>query len=57
VSGAVGVPVLASGGVSRAEDLLELMAAGAEMVQVGSLILRRPGAAGELLREAGELLR
>ncbi|MFO7950158.1 MAG: dihydroorotate dehydrogenase [Candidatus Fermentibacteraceae bacterium] len=57
VSEAVGVPVLASGGVSRAEDLLELMAAGAEMVQVGSLVLRRPCAAGELLRDAGELLR
>jgi dihydroorotate dehydrogenase (NAD+) catalytic subunit len=57
VSEAVEVPVLASGGVSRPEDLLELMAAGAEMVQVGSLVLRRPGAAAELLRGARGLLR
>jgi dihydroorotate dehydrogenase (NAD+) catalytic subunit len=57
VSEAVELPVLASGGVSSAEGMLELMSAGAAMVQVGSLLLRRPGAAAELVRAAGELLR
>ncbi|MBD3278614.1 MAG: dihydroorotate dehydrogenase [Candidatus Aegiribacteria sp.] len=49
VSGAVDIPVLASGGVSRPEDILELLAAGASMVQVGSWLMRRPSAALELL--------
>ncbi len=56
VSQAVSVPVLASGGVSRGEDVLELLAAGAEMVQVGTRLMRRPHAASELFREAEELL-
>lgn len=42
------IPVLASGGVSRPEDVLELLAAGAAMVQVGTWLMRRPGAAAEL---------
>jgi dihydroorotate dehydrogenase (NAD+) catalytic subunit len=52
----VDVPVIASGGVSGPADLLELMAAGAVMVQVGSLVLRRPDAAMDLVRGARELL-
>jgi hypothetical protein len=56
VSQAVSVPVLASGGVSRGEDVLELLAAGAEMVQVGTRLMRRPHAASELFREAEALL-
>ncbi len=56
VSRAVSVPVLASGGVARGGDVLELLAAGAEMVQVGSRLMRRPRAARELLQEARELL-
>jgi dihydroorotate dehydrogenase (NAD+) catalytic subunit len=50
------IPVLASGGVSCAEDILELLAAGASMVQVGSWIMRRPGAASELRDGVLELL-
>lgn len=42
------IPVLASGGVSRPEDVLELLAAGAAMVQVGTWLMRRPSAAAEL---------
>lgn len=53
---AVSIPVMASGGVSRAEDILELLAAGAAMVQIGSLLLRRPDAAGELLADLNRLL-
>ncbi len=51
VSRAAGIPVLASGGVGRGEDVLELLAAGAAMVQVGTLVMRRPGAASELMAE------
>jgi len=57
VAEAVEVPVLASGGVCSAAGMLELLAAGAGMVQVGSLLLRRPLAAAELVRQARELLR
>lgn len=49
VSSEVRIPVLASGGVSRAEDILELLAAGACMVQVGTWLMRRPSAALELM--------
>jgi dihydroorotate dehydrogenase (NAD+) catalytic subunit len=45
---AISIPILASGGVSCPEDILELLAAGAAMVQVGTLLMRRPDAAGEL---------
>ncbi len=47
-SEAVSIPVLASGGVSCAEDVLELLTAGAAMVEVGTWLMRRPDAAGEL---------
>lgn len=47
-SEATSIPVLASGGVNRAEDILELLAAGAAMVQVGTWLMRRPDAAREL---------
>lgn len=56
VSRAVSVPVLASGGVAGGADVLELLAAGAEMVQVGSRLMRRPRAALELFLEARGLL-
>jgi len=53
---AVGIPVLASGGVSCAEDILELLAAGAAMVQVGTWLMRRPDAAADLLESIVSLL-
>ena len=55
-SEAVSIPVLASGGVNRAEDILELLAAGAAMVQVGTWLMRRPGAARELRESMVSLL-
>jgi dihydroorotate dehydrogenase (NAD+) catalytic subunit len=55
-SRSVSIPVLASGGVSRGEDVLELLAAGAAMVQVGTWLMRRPCAARELLAEVLELM-
>lgn len=56
VSRTVRVPVMASGGVSRGEDVLELLAAGASMVQVGTLVMRRPGAPAELMEEISTML-
>ena len=48
---------MASGGVSSPGDVLELIAAGASMVQVGTFLLRRPGMAAELADGIRELLR
>ena len=55
-SEAVGIPVLASGGVSCSEDILELLAAGAAMVQIGTWLMRRPNAASELMKGIIQLL-
>ncbi|MCK5786432.1 MAG: dihydroorotate dehydrogenase [Candidatus Sabulitectum sp.] len=55
VSNAVSVPVISSGGVSKGEDVLQLLAAGARMVQVGTRLMRRPFAAGELMAEMKKL--
>ncbi len=52
----VDIPVLASGGVSRPEDVLELLAAGASMVQVGTWLMRRPWSGTELRDGILELL-
>lgn len=56
-SEAICIPVLASGGVNRAEDILELLAAGAAMVQVGTWLMRRPDAARELREGVIRLLK
>jgi dihydroorotate dehydrogenase (NAD+) catalytic subunit len=56
VSSAVSVPVISSGGVARGSDVLELLAAGADMVQVGTRLLRRPFAASELMNEMKKLM-
>lgn len=56
VSNAVSIPVISSGGVSGGEDVLQLLAAGARMVQVGTRLMRRPGVAAEIMAEVGRLL-
>lgn len=56
VSGRVSIPVISSGGVSCGEDVLQLLAAGAEMVQVGTRLMRRPWAPSELMAEMTALL-
>ncbi len=56
VSEALRIPVLASGGVGKAEDILELMAAGARMVEIGTLLMRKPGVSEELWKEMHRLL-
>jgi len=55
VANAVSVPVISSGGVSTGEDVLQLLAAGATMVQVGTRLMRRPFAAAELMDEMKKL--
>ncbi len=55
VSNAVSVPVISSGGVSHGEDVLQLLAAGAQMVQVGTRLMRRPFAGAELMDEMKKL--
>lgn len=42
VSRAVNIPVIASGGVSTAQDVIQFMLAGATAVQIGSAALRDP---------------
>jgi dihydroorotate dehydrogenase (NAD+) catalytic subunit len=56
ISGAVGIPVIASGGVWRAEDVLELLRAGASLVQIGTGVMRRPSLPSEIMARIGELL-
>ncbi|MBN1433386.1 dihydroorotate dehydrogenase, partial [Candidatus Fermentibacterales bacterium] len=56
VSRSVDIPVIASGGVWCGEDLLELLSAGAVMVEVGTLVMRDPWSPSRLVREAAELL-
>ncbi|MCP4647777.1 MAG: dihydroorotate dehydrogenase, partial [bacterium] len=55
ISSAVEVPVISSGGVSCGDDVLQLLAAGAKLVQVGTRLMRRPFAAAELMEEMKRL--
>jgi dihydroorotate dehydrogenase (NAD+) catalytic subunit len=45
----VRVPVIASGGIERAEDALEYMLAGASAFEIGSVVLRDLGAATKIV--------
>ncbi|HEB49081.1 MAG TPA: dihydroorotate dehydrogenase [Desulfobulbus sp.] len=61
VARTVSIPVIGIGGISRAEDALEFLIAGATAVQVGTANLYQPSAAEEIitgissyLREQGE---
>ncbi len=51
VSKAVKIPVVGLGGVSSAEDVIEMMLAGASAVQVGAANLRNPYACREIIDE------
>ena len=48
---AVKIPVVGIGGVSRAEDVLEMMLAGATAVQVGAANLVNPFACRDIVRD------
>lgn len=52
----ISIPVISSGGVSCGDDVLQLLASGAEMVQVGTRLMRRPWASSELMAEINSLL-
>ena len=49
VAHACGIPVMGCGGVARAEDVIEMMMAGATAVQVGAENLRNPSACPEII--------
>ena len=51
VANAVNVPVVGMGGVSSAEDVVEMMLAGAAAVEVGAANLVNPYACRDIIRE------
>ena len=51
VSGAVSIPVVGIGGVSSAEDVIEMMLAGATAVQVGAANLINPFVCRDIIRD------
>ena len=51
VAHAVNIPVIGCGGVASAEDVIEMMMAGATAVQVGAENLRNPYACKEIIEE------
>lgn len=56
VSGAVKIPVMGCGGVSSARDVVEMLMAGASIVQVGAENLRNPMACKEIVEELPGLM-
>lgn len=57
VAQAVGIPVIGCGGVSNAEEVVEMMMAGASAVQIGSVNLVDPMAGDRIAKELPEVLR
>lgn len=55
-SRAVGIPVIASGGASTAEDVLEFIVSGASAVQIGTASFRRPNAISEIASDLRRIL-
>ena len=53
---AVRIPVVGMGGVSRAEDVIEMMLAGATAVEVGAANLRDPFACRNIVRDLPETM-
>ena len=51
VARATSLPIIGCGGVSSAEDVIEMMMAGATGVQVGAENLRNPYACKEIIEE------
>ncbi len=56
VTQAVNIPVMGMGGVSSAEDVIEIMMAGATAVQVGAANLRDPYACKKIIEDLPPLL-
>lgn len=57
VSQACGIPVIGCGGVTTAEDVLEMMMAGAKAVEVGTANLINPWACPEIIESLPEAMR
>lgn len=57
VAQAVSIPVMGCGGVSSAEDVVEMMMAGASAVQVGSANLVNPTACRDIVADLPEVLK
>lgn len=57
VSSAVKVPVIGMGGVSSAEDVIEMMLAGATAVQVGAANLVNPFACKEIIEDLPKVMK
>ena len=56
VSQAVGIPVVGMGGVSSAEDVIEMMLAGAVAVEVGAANLVDPFACRDIIQKLPEVM-
>jgi len=56
VADAVKIPVVGLGGVSSAEDVIEMMLAGASAVQVGAANLRNPTACRDIIAQLPEVM-
>ena len=56
VSHAVNIPVIGMGGVSTAEDVVEMMYAGATAVQVGAANLKNPYACKEIIEDLPKVM-
>ncbi len=56
VSGAVNIPVIGIGGVSSAENVIEMMMAGATAVQVGAANLVNPYACRDIIEKLPEVM-
>ena len=56
VSRAVKIPVIGMGGISTAEDVIEMMYAGAKAVQVGSANLKNPYACKEIIENLPKVM-
>lgn len=51
-----GIPIIGCGGISRAEDVIEMMMAGASAVEIGAANLKNPLAAKEIIEALPELM-
>ena len=56
VSHACSIPVMGCGGVSKAEDVIEMMMAGARAVQVGAENIRNPYACPEIVEALPQVM-
>ena len=55
VTDAVKIPVIGSGGIMNFDDVLDYLAAGASLIQVGTVNFIKPGIAGEFVSQFNKL--